>query len=128
MHVWPPGDMDGDRAQPCCGIVDTGSARSIAFESKVRELGYQMFCPTTRHVKTLSGESMRVVAMTNLHWTVQGKPDIRYNTELLVLEDQPPGRRPDFDFLLGRDWVRESGACRRNSAVFPKHVFQVSAS
>lgn len=71
---------------------------------------------------------MRVVGSVNLHWTVQGVPHKRYNTELLVLEDQPQGRRPDFDFLFGRDWVRASGAFTRNSEVFPIFSFLVNVS
>ena len=119
MHILIPNDPDGKRAEPRYARVDTGADYSIAFKSTVKELpDYGIIYDGGHTFLTASGAEMKSIGTVNLSWKIQRTRAI-YHTTFHVFDDPPKGANPpNWDLLLGKDWIDGYHAYKRNSQVW----------
>ncbi len=123
MHVLIPGDAEGTQAQPRYARIDTGSDISIVYRSTVEKLaGHHIFPTVPETFDTLSG-NVKSIGKTKVSWRIQGR-SMTFDTVFYVLEDpSQPRLVNDWDFLLGKDWVRDNQVYSLNQDVWgPKAI------
>jgi hypothetical protein len=117
MHILPTDQEDPENAVDLRrALVDTGSDISLVPEATLDELGIR-FVRTKHNARTLS-VGVELIGCLPILWRRAEEPRKNYNTIFYVI---PRSNPVDFEFLLGKDWLRDSQALSR-AVVNPKDV------
>jgi len=111
MLIHKFGPAEKNNTTPRWGLLDSGSDVSLVPERILKELGIPYYHDSTIKVCSLGKERIEITGRILLSWSVDGKVDKHHNTEFLVV---PARYNPNFDFLLGRDWIVPTKALVKN--------------
>ena len=103
-----PGDSISRRR----GILDTGSFCNLISTETLSDLGLRASEYTGGPIQPI-GQVLQPLGKITLRWYVL-KKNVTYKTEFLVIPDDIA----NFDVLLGRGWIKQSKALKRNIDVF----------
>lgn len=118
IHVRFDNDPDGSKAPAMCIMHDTGSAVSLTFECKLRDLGMK-FEPQEHDgiLVSVTGDEFSPVGRRQICFSYRNKPEKLHWVDVLVLKDPPVELEPSFDFLFGRDLIRKAKVLTWNKDV-----------
>jgi len=121
MIVFLPGaHPPGTTAETRRGQLDTGSEISIVTEAILEELGIP-FYQFRSTAKAVNRAPIELVGFVPILWRQEGdSPEMAkdYITKFYVMSKKDSTDGADFDFLLGKDWNKESGALIRKAVRF----------
>jgi len=110
MHILPTDQEDPENAVVLRrAFVDTGSDISLVPEATLDQLGIG-FIRTRHSARTLSVGDAELIGCLPILWRRAEEPRRDYTTKFYVI---PRSNPVDFEFLLGKDWLRESQAYSR---------------
>jgi hypothetical protein len=114
MQILLRGVNGDENTTPRMGVIDTQSDVSLVSQSILTELGYDYY---PRDVGEIFGinQSFFPIGTVPLLWHVFGLPKEIYNTEFYIISED---MEPAFDFILGKQWIAETGALSRNPRGF----------
>jgi hypothetical protein len=105
-----------DLTEPRRCLLDTGSDVNLVSQRTLRMLSLSM---TECEDSVISlGAQILLIGSTKLSWHVDCQEQKTYHTNFLVVADDI---RPRFDFILGKDWIKENEALLHNPRVLLVH-------
>ena len=128
MHMIPRGDKSLTKVRWRRGKIDTGSPVSLTYNSTLRKLGHTQE-PYMHHDEELMGlgrHKVDVIGIEPLFWMdasdTSEQPRI-FGTNFFVID----GDRPEFDFLLGEDWILQARLVLKEEVAGPqnRHIYWI---
>lgn len=101
----------------CRGLLASSSDFNLVSQRCLDDIGNDRTIATSEEIiptVTQGSHDLKIVGVINVTWHVDGNPHKVYSTDFKVISRDVPC---DFDFLLGRHWIEQAGALRRNREV-----------
>jgi hypothetical protein len=101
---------------PRLGILDTGAEMNLVSEQALEDTGYEINRRDIEPLRSVGGLEIPIdlVGEVKITFHVGQHPDTIYEESFLVVSK---GTHCTFDFLIGRPWIQNNRALRRNRSV-----------